>query len=346
MKPEKTPVRFGLIGCGAWGSQHAKAIAKAPGAQLAAIAERSEENRAAAKAAHPQAAIYDDYPQMLAKEKLEVVDIVLPAHLHYEAAKAALDAGCHLLLEKPMCLQLDHCDQLIALAQKKKRHLAIGHEFRLSSLWGRVKEMVDQGAIGDPRYCLIELWRNPYRQGTDGWRYNIKQVGNWILEEPIHFFDLARWYFTKAGEPVSVFACASHIRDEHPELQDNFSAMLRFPNGGYAVISQTLAAYEHHQVVKLTGTKGALWASWSGAMDRTLHPTFSLKYFNGEKAQDIPVTKVTGEVFELEEELANLAAAARGEALRCATGKDGRWSVAMCLKAQESVQAGSPVNFQ
>ncbi len=344
-KPKNEVVRFGLIGCGAWGSQHAKAIAKAPGAQLTAIAERFEQNRLAAQAAHPGAKIYDDYRQMLDKEKPEVVDIVLPAHLHYEAAAAALEAGCDLLLEKPMCLQLDDCDKLIALAKKKKRHLAIGHEFRLSSLWGRIKEMVEAGAIGDPRYCLIELWRNPYRLGTEGWRYNIKQVGNWILEEPIHFFDLARWYFEKAGEPLSVFACASHKRDEHPELQDNFSAMLRFPNGGYAVISQTLAAYEHHQVVKLTGTRGALWASWSGAMDRTLHPTFSLKYFDGEKTQDIALTKITGEVFELEDELANMTAAARGETLRCATGKDGRWSVAMCLKAQESVETGKPISL-
>jgi myo-inositol 2-dehydrogenase / D-chiro-inositol 1-dehydrogenase len=341
-----SPLRFGLIGCGAWGAQHARAIARTPGAQLAAIAEPSEENRAAAQAAHPTARFFDDYRTMLECEKLDAVDLVLPPHLHYEAAKAALGAGCHVLLEKPMCLQLDHCDDLIALARATKRHLAIGHEFRFSSLWGRMKEMVDEGAVGDPRYCLIELWRNPYRLGTGGWRYNIRQVGNWILEEPIHFFDLARWYFARAGEPVSVFASASHKRDEHPELQDNFSAVVHFPNGGYAVISQTLAGYEHHQVAKLTGTKGALWASWSGAMDRTLHPTFSLKYFDGEKTQEIPVTKITGEVFELEDQLANLTAAARGGALRCATGEDGRWSVAMCLKAQESVETGRVVKMR
>ena len=80
-------------------------------------------------------------------------------------------------------------------------------------------------------------------------------------------------------------------------------------------------------------------------MDRTFHPTFSLKYFDGDKVQDIPLTKITGEVYELEDELANLAAAARGAPLRCATGADGRWSVAMCLKAQESVTAGTPVKF-
>jgi myo-inositol 2-dehydrogenase/D-chiro-inositol 1-dehydrogenase len=244
-----------------------------------------------------------------------------------------------------MCLQLDQCEELIALAGQQQRHLVIGHELRLSSLWGRVKEMVDGGALGELRYGLIELWRNPYRLGSGGWRYNLEQVGNWILEEPIHFFDLARWYFAAAGNPLSVYACASHKRDDHPELQDNFSAMLHFPKGGYAVISQTLAAYEHHQVVKLTGTHGAIWASWSGAMDRTLHPTFSLKYFDGEKIEDITPVKTTGEVFELEEELANLAAVARGAPLRCASGQDGRWSVAMCLKAQESVKRGEVVTF-
>lgn len=339
------PIRVGLIGYGAWGSHHARVIANTKGAQLAAIAELSEPNRASAQTNHPDVPIFADYGEMLKREQPDVVDIVLPPHLHFEAARTALEAGCHLLLEKPMCLRLEDCDDLIGLARAKGRHLVIGHEFRLSSLWGRVKEMVEEGAIGDPRYCLIELWRNPYRQGTGSWRYNIKQVGNWILEEPIHFFDLARWYFAKTGEPVSVFARASHKRDEHPELQDNFSALINFPNGGYAVISQTLAGYEHHQVVKLTGSRGALWASWSGATDRTFHPSFSLKYFDGEKVHDVALAKTTGEVYELEEEVASVIAAARGEKVHCATGEDGRWAVAMCLKAQASVETGRVIPF-
>ncbi len=346
MKTEDKPVRFGLIGYGAWGSQHARAIAQTQGTQLAAIAVHSEQSRAAAQTDHPGVALYTDYRQMLERAELEAVDIVLPSHLHFEAAKAALTSGCHLLLEKPMCLQLEQCDELIALARAKGRLLAIGHEFRLSSLWGRIKDMVEAGAIGEPRYCLIELWRRPYRLGSGGWRYDLKRVGNWILEEPIHFFDLARWYFAGTGEPVAVYACASPKQDEHPELQDNFSATLHFPNGGYAVISQTLAAYEHHQVVKLTGTRGALWASWSGAMDRTLHPSFSLNYFDGDKVQEIAPTKITGEVYELAHEVTDVAAAVRGAPLRCATGQDGRWAVAVCLKAQESVATGRPVELR
>ena len=189
--------------------------------------------------------------------------------------------------------------------------LAVGHELRLSSLWGRVKELIDAGAIGEPLYALIELWRRPYRLGSDGWRYDIGRVGNWILEEPIHFFDLARWYFAGVGEPVSVYATANGKRPDRPELHDNFSAIVAFPGGRYAVISQTLAAWEHHQTAKLTGTDGALWASWSGAMDRTFEPTFCLKLQRGDAVEDVPIAKPSGEVYELVEQVARVAAAVR-----------------------------------
>ncbi len=338
-------VRYGLIGYGAWGKHHARVIAAGKNTELMAIAVQSEKSREEVRKAYPKSSVYEDYRELLRRPDIDVVDVVLPSHLHHEVGRSVLEADKHLLMEKPMALSIAQCEDLIKLAQEKERLLAIAHEFRFSSLWGKVKEMVDAGVIGDPRYCLIELWRNPYRQGSDGWRYDIKRVGSWILEEPIHFFDLARWYFGKIGEPISVCANASHKRDERPELLDNFSAMMRFPNGGYAVVSQTLAGYEHHQVVKLTGTKGALWASWSGALDRTFHPTFWLKHFDGEKLVEIPLAKASGEVFELEEAVNGMTRAVRGEPLQCATGYDGRWSVAMCLKAQESVDSGNVVKF-
>ena len=340
-----TPVRFALIGFGAWGSHHARAIAESPRAELVAIAARSEKSQAAARAAHPGVRVVGDYRELLADPSIEAVDVVLPSDLHLPVGRAVLEAGKHLLMEKPMGLNEAECDELLRLARERGRLIAVGHEFRLSSLWGKAKAMISAGAIGDVQYALIELWRRPYRLGADGWRYDITRVGNWILEEPIHFFDLARWYFSEVGEPLSVFARANSKQPEHPELQDNFSAIVSFPRGAYAVISQTLSAFEHHQVVKITGTKGALWASWSGALDRTFHPTFSLQHFDGETVRDIPIEKPTGEVFELVDEITALAAAVRDGAPLPASGEDGRWSVAMCLRAQESVDTGRVVNF-
>jgi myo-inositol 2-dehydrogenase/D-chiro-inositol 1-dehydrogenase len=282
---------------------------------------------------------------MLSRGDLDVVDIVLPSHLHHAAAAAALSSGKHVLLEKPMALTLEQCDELIRVARQQERLLAIGHELRLSSLWGAVKKLIDEGFIGDPHYVLIELSRHPYRQGADNWRYDIDRVGSWVLEEPIHFFDLARWYLQSAGDPHTIYAAANSRQPDTPELHDNFSAIVHFPGGAYAVVSQTLSAFEHHVAAKIAGTRGALWASWSGAAARTLHPTFSLRAFDGAAVTNVPIEKITGELFELEDQIAMFVEAlCDGRPLAC-SGEDGRWSVAMCLAAGRSLQSGHPVSI-
>ena len=338
-------IHFGLVGFGAWGRHHAASIARTEGARLAAIAEPSAEGRAAARLAHPDASVAADYRELIDRGDLDVVDVVVPNRLHHEVAAAVLASGKHLLLEKPMCLSIAECDDLLRLAKQRDRLIAINHEFRLSSLWGRVKTLVDEGLAGQPQYVLVELSRNPYRLGSDGWRFDIQRVGNWILEEPIHFFDLARWYLGSTGAPESVYAAANSRQPGHPELHDNCSAIVKFTGGAYAVVSQTLAAFEHHQTVKLTGTEGAIWASWSGAMDRTEHPTFFLKAFDGRKLVELPIARAAGELFELEEQMATMVAAIRGGCPPACGGEDGKWSVAMCLATQKSVETGRPVSM-
>ena len=337
-------LRCGLIGYGAWGQHHARAIGSIAGANLVAIAAHSEASVARARADHPHARVFADHRQMLATEPLDLCSVVLPSHLHFDVACDVLESNCHLLLEKPMALSLEHCERLLRLAEARARILAIGHELRLSSLWGKVKQLIDAGTIGQPLYALIELWRRPYRLGSDGWRYDISRVGNWILEEPIHFFDLARWYLGGTGEPLSVYAVANGKRPDRPELHDNFSAIVRFPGGRHATISQTLAGWEHHQTAKLTGTHGSIWASWSGAMDRTFEPTFWLKVQQGDAVPvEVPIARPSGEVYELVDEVAAVVRAVReGTAVPC-DGRDGWWSAAMCLKAAESISTGQSI---
>lgn len=338
-------IRFGLIGYGAWGSHHARCIAATTGAQLTAICSRSDASRQQAAQHHPQARIYADYRELLDGAEVDVVDVVLPSDLHYVVANDVLMADRHLLLEKPMTLGVAECDELIRLAGERGRLLAVGHELRLSSLWGKVKSLVDEGAIGEPLYALIELWRNPYRQGSGGWRYDLKRVGNWVLEEPIHFFDLARWYFARWGDPVSVFAQANGRRPDQPHLHDNFSAIVSFPAGRYAVVSQSLCGWQHHQVAKITGTAGAIVARWSGAMDRTFEPEHSLELMQGDQLEQVPIETPSGEVYELAAQIESMTRAVRdGTPLVC-SGADGRWSVAMCLGACESIAHGRPVTF-
>lgn len=332
------PVRFGLVGFGAWGQFHAQSIAANPQAQLVAIVAPSAASREAAAKAYPGATVFSNHQKMLAETKLDLVDIVTPSHTHLEIATAALDAGCHVLLEKPMALRIEDCQAIVRRAEERKLSLAIGHELRVSSLWGEIKRIIDRGVIGAPQYVLVELLRKPYRLGASGWRYDRERVGSWVLEEPIHFFDLARWYLEGAGKPVELYARGNSRDPQRPDLYDNFSAMFSYANGAYAVVSQTLAAFEHHQTVKVTGTKGAIWAGWSGVMDRTLEPTSFLKVFDGTKLEEVKIAQHAGEVYELRTQIDRCVQMARGEAGPVASGRDGAWSTALCLLAEESIR--------
>src|SRR4029078_2573055 len=145
------PIRFRLMGSGLLGAHHAGPIAATPGVELRAIAVPSEPSQAAARAAHPGATIYADYRELLARDDIDAVDVVVPNRWHYEVGQAVLQSERHLLLEKPMALSVVECDELVALAAKHDLVLAIGHELRVSSLWGGIKQLIEKGAIGRPR---------------------------------------------------------------------------------------------------------------------------------------------------------------------------------------------------
>jgi len=348
---DSSPVRFGLIGFGRFGGNHARAIAATPGAELVAISANSEASCARAREQFPGVKAYTDYQQMLDDETLDVVDVALPTYLHFECGKAALEAGCHLFIEKPMTPSLAECQQLNALADEKNLRLAVGFKRRVAHLWSAVKGLVDDGVIGRPQYAVFELWRWPYRSGADGWRYDIDRVGSWVLEEPVHCFDKARWLLGPSlGEPLSIYASASSRQPEHPELTDNFSAIMEFEGGCHAAISQTLSAWGHHHGLKLCGTEGSILAKWDGATDDAV-PSQTLHYMSSSTREgeiiEVDLPPPTDELFELGAEFANMVEAVRNpEAKLFADGIDGAWSIGISEAAHESIDSHQVVSLK
>jgi myo-inositol 2-dehydrogenase/D-chiro-inositol 1-dehydrogenase len=330
-------IRFGLVGYGAWGRHHAEAIVKAPGARLVAIACRTEATAEAARRDFPDVSVHLDYRDLLARRDVDAVDVVLPNHLHAEVGVAALAHGKDVLLEKPMARTAEECDVLIAAARRSGRVLSIGHELRLSAQWGRVKRMIDAGEIGEPAYMLFELFRFPYRRGSGGWRYDRERVGSWILEEPVHAFDFALWYFERWGDPTAVLALGSGT--SHTEgMYDNFTALVRFAGDRHAVITQTLAAFQYHQVVEVVGSEGAIRGWWSGTLDRTLDPTFGLtvRRRGGLEPEAIPIER-SDEVYELRDQLARTVTAFE-ERRPLVAGEEAKKRVIMCVEAERSLR--------
>lgn len=338
-------INFGLVGFGAWGKLHAQSIVATEGAKLCAIIALTKESRQEARKLYPDAVVLADYRELMEEPDLDIIDVVTPSHTHVAIATAAIAAEKHVLLEKPMALSIEDCRGMMAMAAVKKKMLAIGHELRLSSQWGEVKRLIETGRIGTPQYVLVELSRRPYRPGADGWRYDRDCVGSWSLEEPVHFFDLARWYLSGHGNPATIYATANARDSARPQLHDNFSAILRYDTGAYAVVSQTLAAFEHHQTVKVSGTKGAITAVWSGATDRTLTPQSSLRVFDGETLEECVLERPSGEVYELGQEIAMCVRCVRDGTAAIVSGEDGLWSTGLCLAAEASVSSGAVVSL-
>ncbi len=337
-------MRFGLIGYGAWGRYHARSIAALPGLELAAIACRNAATAEAARRDFPNARVTTRWQQVVEDPAIDVVDIVLPNYLHAEVGCAALAAGKDVLLEKPMATTVEGCDRLLAAARQSGCVLSIGHEFRLSTQWGRIKALIDAGEIGDPLFVNVNLFRNFYRTGADSWRYDPARVGSWVLEEAVHFFDLALWYCERHGDPVSVRGCGNRKPGRSEGMFDNFSATLRFRGGAYATITQCIAGFEHHLVVEIAGTDGAIRAAWSGAMDRDHHPVFELRvqpkgfpFERGVRESRHEEIAASGEVFELEEQI-RLTAAAIRERRPLVPGEEARKRVLLCLEAERSIR--------
>lgn len=337
-------MRIGLIGFGAWGRQHALAISSLAGLELAAIGCGSADSAAAAAAAYPRAQVTRDWREVLASPDIETIDIALPNHMHAEVAIAALQAGKDVLLEKPMANTAQECDALLAAERASGRLVSIGHELRLSLQWGRIKSLIDEDAIGDPLSLNISLFRNFYRPGAAGWRYDPARVGSWLLEEAVHYVDLALWYFERYGDPVSVRAVGNQRAGRGEGMTDNVSVMLRFAGGAYVTLNHSVAGFEQHLVLELTGMEGAIRAHWSGTMDRDHQAAFDLRvqqrgfaFERGVHECDRITIARSGEVHELTELIRMTAEAFRARRA-LVPALDARKRVLVCLEAERSLR--------
>ncbi|MBI4786367.1 MAG: Gfo/Idh/MocA family oxidoreductase [Chloroflexi bacterium] len=145
------PTRVGLIGYGYWGPNLARNFHQLPQANLVAIADL-DAKRLEEPARLYHARTYTDYRELLADLTLDAIAISTPARTHFEIASAALEHGKHVLVEKPLAVSSDEARQLIALAERKGRVLMTGHTFEHNPAVWKMRELVQQRAIGDVYY--------------------------------------------------------------------------------------------------------------------------------------------------------------------------------------------------
>lgn len=334
-------MRIGLAGFGAWGRMHAQSYARVQRAELAAIFCHSDASAQAALSTYPAAKVVRSFEALLALP-LDVIAITVPNHLHARYAVAALDAGRHVILEKPLGITLAECDAVLAAALASGRQVAVNHELRVSQQWRQVREIIAAGEIGRVTHQHLSLFRRPFKPGSGGWRQDPARVGSYGLEELVHFVDLIMWYARENGLPQRATVRAS----DGSAMPQTLSALLDWRDGSSALVTQCLAGFQHHSLLEIAGSSGAVRTNWSGAFDRTEHPSFSLwVQAAGEGDASERAIAFSGELFELEQNLALALASFAGEGEPSLSLAEARNAVALCLAIQEAGQKQEPVSL-
>ena len=321
---------------------HAQALAAIAGAELSAVFCHGDASAQAAQAALPGVRLFRSYGAMLAAAGFDAVTIAVPNDLHAAFAVAALRASFDVILEKPLGITLAECDAVLATAAATGRHVAVNHELRVSHQWGQVREIIAAGEIGRVTHQHFSLFRHPFRPGSRGWRHDKRRVGSWVLEELVHFIDLVLWNARENGPPARLLAQASSPSG----LADTVSVLLTWPDGSTALVTQCLAGFQHHTLLEVAGSAGAIRTWWAGASDRTASPDFALAIRRrGEASVEAIKVPRSGEIFELEESVRRALAGFRTGDLTMPLA-DARASVALCLAIEQSIVDGGPAELE
>ncbi len=200
------PLRVGVVGLGRMGSYHAEALVDLDEVAIAAMADPRPGARGRAAQLHPQATLYADAAEMLDRARCEAVLVATPTPHHPGFVEASLDAGLHVLCEKPVALDPDESDRLGRLATSAGLVLQVGFWRRFASPWVAARDAVAAGRVGRPVLIRLSQWDAdpPPPEFCDP-----AVSGGLAVDCGVHEFDLAEWLSGERlvgvrGEPMPI----------------------------------------------------------------------------------------------------------------------------------------------
>ena len=249
---------FGIIGVGMIAGFHARAIREMGGGRLVACCD-IDRGRAEAFAGAQGCSAYADLAAFLRHPGLDIVNICTPSGLHLEPALAAIEAGKHVLIEKPIEISLERIDRIIEAADRRRVTVAGIFQSRFRPGAQAVKSEVEAGRFG--RLVLADAYVKWFRSqdyyDKGGWKGKIRiDGGGALMNQSIHAIDLLQWFM---GPVASVQAYKDRLAHERIEVEDVAVAAVRFANGALGVIEGSTAVYPGFlKRIELSGTSGSV----------------------------------------------------------------------------------------
>ena len=246
-----------IIGTGWVSGEHIKAYMKNPQTEIRGLCnihpEKAEQVRLEYGLDCP---VGPDYRELLKHGDIDIVSVCTVHSSHYDEAAASLEAGKHVMVEKPLCVSFEQARALKELAVKTGRKTAVGFVARWYPAIQSLKRMADAGMIGEPYYIESDYWH----EVAPGWKSSADAAGTALLTGGVHAVDMMR-YFQKPGiEAVEVFAY-SHPPGRRPDFTYDPTVILtvKFENGSLGKVGcclQPSMPYVFH--LQVLGSHGAI----------------------------------------------------------------------------------------
>jgi predicted dehydrogenase len=213
---------LGLLGCGTFGRFCLREFSTMPGLRAAAVADTIADaaQRTGAEFNLPVCA---DNHELAAREDVHIIHIATPPSTHHDLALAALQAGKHVLCEKPLATALDDAHRMIEAARSVNRFLAVNLIMRYDPLNQAVSNILESGVLGAPLHAFFENYAGDTPLGPDHWFWKPAVSGGIFIEHGVHFFDLFRMWFG----PGEVVAAEQLRRPDSGGLVDQVQCTVR-----------------------------------------------------------------------------------------------------------------------
>lgn len=253
-------IGYAVVGLGV-GKNHADAAYHSKHGKLVAVCDLLPEKLQAAAEKYPGIQTYESFEEMLKNPEIEIVSIALPSAMHAEFAVRAMEAGKHVLVEKPLDITPEAAQKIEDARIRTGKKAGVVHQNRNNVCMKPMKDAIDSGRIGKLVLGTFEVkwYRNQAYYDNGGWRGTWEMDGGGsLMNQAVHTVDLMQWLM---GDVESV-SSAMGIYGHKIETEDMTASLVRFKNGAVATFVSTTCAYPGiGTYLKVYGTNGSMEAN-------------------------------------------------------------------------------------